>query len=95
MIKNYMEDIVDRLLPKVLENYDNICKCPRCIDDIKAITLNNLSPKYISTEKGLLYTKLNELSDKFNTNIVKEIALAIDIVSRNPSHDPIKNEQKL
>ncbi|MCI1872473.1 MAG: late competence development ComFB family protein [Clostridium sp.] len=85
-----MEEIVDRLLPKVLENYDDICKCPKCIDDIKAITLNNLPSKYISTEKGLLYVKLNELSDKFNTNIVKEIALAIDIVSKNPSHGTVK-----
>lgn len=86
MIKNYMENIVDRLLPKILENYNDICKCPKCIDDIKAIALNNLPPKYISTERGLLYTKLNELSNKFNANVVKEIALAINIVSKNPSH---------
>lgn len=79
-----MEDMVDRLVPKVLENYDNICKCPKCIEDIKAIVLNNLPPKYVSSEKGLLYTKMNELSEQFNTNIVKEIALAINIVSKNP-----------
>ncbi len=86
LVRNYMEDVVDELLPRVLENYDNICKCPRCIDDIKAIVLNNLKPKYISTEKGLLYTKTNELSREFTTNVIKEIALAINIVSKNP-HD--------
>ncbi|KAA8675388.1 late competence development ComFB family protein [Clostridium sp. WLY-B-L2] len=86
MVKNYMEDVVDKLLPEVLKNYDNICKCPKCIDDIKAIVLNNLKPRYISTEKGLLYTKINELSREFNTNVIKEIALAINIVSENP-HD--------
>lgn len=81
-----MEDIVDKLMPKILENYDDICKCPKCMDDIKAIVLNNLPPKYISSEKGLLYTKINQLSEEFNTNIVKEIALAINIVSKNPLH---------
>ncbi|WP_243652112.1 late competence development ComFB family protein [Clostridium tyrobutyricum] len=86
LVKNYMEDIVDELMPGVVEKYDDICKCPKCLNDIKAIVLNNLSPKYISTERGMLYTKLNELSRQFNTNIVKEIVLAINIVSKNPSH---------
>lgn len=86
LIRNYMEEVVDKLIPSILENYDDICKCSKCIDDIKAIALNNLPAKYISTEKGMVYTKLNELSDQFNTNVIKEIVLAINIVSKNPEH---------
>ncbi|MBA5849972.1 late competence development ComFB family protein [Clostridium sp. cel8] len=87
MIKNYMETVIDTLLPEILKNYDNICKCPICLNDMKALVLNRIPPKYFSTEKGLLYSKSNMISEEFRTNIIKEIALAIDTVSKNPSHD--------
>ncbi|MBV1821364.1 late competence development ComFB family protein, partial [Coprococcus sp. MSK.21.13] len=52
MIKNYMEVIVDDLFPTIVDEYMDICKCDKCIDDIKAIALNNLEPIYVVSEKG-------------------------------------------
>ena len=43
MTKNYMEILVSNLLSEVIVNYD-VCKCENCLNDIKAIVLNNLSP---------------------------------------------------
>lgn len=86
MLKNYMEEIVDLLLPNILNDYNNICKCPRCIEDIKAITLNKLQPHYIVTEKGNVYTKVNELVTQFRADIIREVVLAVEIVSKNPNH---------
>lgn len=57
-IKNYIEVIVDNLLIIILNEYNNICTCKRCIDDIKSIILNNIKPFYFATEKGSTYAKL-------------------------------------
>ena len=87
MLKNYMELIVDNLLPTILNEYKDICRCPRCIEDIKAITLNQLKPLYVVTEKGNIYAKLNELQMQFKADLTKEIIQAINIVSNNPRHN--------
>ncbi|NME95274.1 late competence development ComFB family protein [Clostridium cochlearium] len=86
MIKNYMEVIVDDLFPTIIDEYMDICKCDKCIDDIKAIALNNLKPIYVVSEKGNMYAKSNELNVQFRTDVIKELTEAIEIVSENPRH---------
>lgn len=86
MLKNYMEDVVDNILSGILNRYKCMCKCERCVEDIKAITLNNLKPLYVATEKGNIYAKINELIVQFTTDATIEIVKAIEIVSKNPRH---------
>ncbi len=85
-IKNYMEIAVDHVLPNVLKDFDNLCTCEKCLIDIKAIALNNLKPKYIVTNQGELYSKVQEMNIQFETDIMKAIIDAIAIVSKNPRH---------
>lgn len=87
MVKNYMEVIVDTFLPSVLNQYKDICKCERCIDDIKAFALNRLKPLYFVSDKGSIYSKLNELQIQFRTDVTQELVKAIDAVSKNNHHD--------
>lgn len=87
MLKNYMEIIVDIILPGVLEKYNNICKCERCINDIKALALNNLKPHYVATEKGQVYTKVNELEIQFRADTISALVSAIEKVSKNLRHN--------
>lgn len=86
MLKNYTEDIVDDVLQDLLHEYDFICKCEKCILDIKALALNELRPKYVVTDKGEVYTKLNELNHQFRTDVLTKLIKAIDIVHKNPRH---------
>lgn len=86
MLSNYMEDVVERALPQILSKYNNICKCDKCIDDIKALALNNLKPLYSVTEKGAIFIKVNELTVQFKTDVIDEIIKAIQTVSQNPHH---------
>lgn len=88
MPKNYMEDVVDHLLPSVLEKYKNTCKCDRCIEDIKALALNQLPPLYTVTNQGIAYAKSNELSRQFQINVIQKIVEAIEIVRKNTRHNP-------
>lgn len=86
MLKNYMEIVVEELLPSVLQEHKLKCDCDRCIEDIKAITLNALEPKYVVSEKGVLYTKLNEFSSQFKADVVRSMMVAIGKVEERPSH---------
>ena len=87
MVKNYMEDVVEDKLSTVMQEYPGICKCQKCIEDIMAISLNNLKPAYTSTQVGDTYCKINQLKLQLDTDVTTEIARAIEIVAKNPRHD--------
>lgn len=88
-LHNYMENVVISVLNHLLTKKDDICKCEKCKMDIAAIALNNLPAKYVVTEKGELYTKLNEMEIQFEADVVKELVKAIDIVSKSTQHGVI------
>lgn len=85
-LKNYMEIAVENTLPSLLKAFDSICTCERCLLDIKAIALNNLKPHYIVSDKGEIYSKINEMYIQFETDVMKALIDAIAIVSKNPRH---------
>lgn len=86
MIRNYMEIIVEDTLPSVMKMSDLKCDCQQCKEDVMAIALNNLEPMYIASEKGIVYSKLNQFSGQFNADVVRELTFAIDKVKANPRH---------
>lgn len=81
-----MEDVIEHLLPQVLKSYPEVCKCERCVSDIKALALNILPPKYVATPLGEVYSRVNELSTQFEANAVKAIIVAIEKVLKHPRH---------
>lgn len=85
-IKNYMEEIVFNQIKEVLDDI-NACSCDKCMLDIAAIALNDLPPKYIVTEKGELYSKINALKQQFEVDVVAAITKAAVLVKRRPRHD--------
>ena len=87
MVKNFMEIVLEHMLPGVLLQYPEQCKCEKCIDDIKAIALNKLKPLYMVTEKGNVFLRLNELELQFKTDILRELIQAISLVSKNQKHN--------
>ena len=88
MVKNYMEEVVDDLLPILLKGYENICTCEKCQDDIKAMALNELEPAYYVNRKGFLFTKIEETLVQSKADTVLELVVAINYVSKNPIHHP-------
>ena len=85
-IKNYMEEVVNMLLDDILKDL-NVCKCNKCKMDIAAMALNDLPAKYIVTEKGELYSKINALRQQFEVDVISAIAKAAVLVKRSPRHD--------
>lgn len=86
IIKNYMEDIVKKNMKEQFEKRDDICKCELCENDVFAYSLNHLPPKYVVTEKGHIYTKLNEMEFQFNADVTREVLKAIEFVKKNKRH---------
>lgn len=86
-LHNYMEDVVIRMIDLAIEKYPEVCKCRKCRLDIAAIALNNLPPKYIVTERGELFTKVDGMEVQFDVDVLKEVTKAIEIVSKKPKHD--------
>lgn len=86
MIKNYMEEVVDELLPEMLTAHPEICQCKRCAEDMKAYALNHLKPAYFVTHEGFLYGKVDEIKMQAKADVIDMINEAIKIVSKNPGH---------
>lgn len=85
-VKNYMEEIIEMLLDDVLKNM-KVCKCQICCEDIAALALNELPPKYVVTEKGERYSKLNLLRQQFEVDVVSAITRATITVNKRPRHE--------
>jgi competence protein ComFB len=85
-LKNYMEEIVFNQIKDVLSDI-NMCTCEKCVLDIAAIALNDLPPKYIVSEKGELYSRINTLRQQFEVDVIAAITKAAVMVKRRPRHD--------
>lgn len=86
-IKNFMEDAVMHQLDGVLAKYPDICHCEQCKSDIAALALNQLPPKYVSTERGEIFSRVGEMETQNSVEILQAILKAIAVVRAHPRHD--------
>ena len=82
MTKNYMEILVSNLLSEVIVNYD-VCKCENCLNDIKAIVLNNLSPMYFLSSVGKSEKTAFLLNRQNRISVLAKIVSALEIIKKN------------
>jgi competence protein ComFB len=86
LIKNYMEDIVLRNIESQKTKNTKACWCARCEKDVFAFALNKLPAKYVVTDKGRMYTKLQEMETQLNADVTREVYKAIETVAANKRH---------
>lgn len=84
--RNYMEVVVENKLNEVLAQYPDCCTCETCRTDIAVIALNHLHPRYVSTEKGQIFARVQESGVQAEVEVLRQLADAIRIVSSNPHH---------
>lgn len=82
---NAIEPIVEERLNTFLKDYD-CCKCDKCVMDMMALALNNIKPAYVNTEKGVLFTRINNTKMQATTDIDVAVIRAIELVSSSPHH---------
>lgn len=90
MLKNYAEIVVKELYDSVLENmrraHPDLCDCPRCREDVMAIALNRLPPRYVVRDEGEVYTKVSFDQVGGKAEIVTALMHGFEVVHRNPRH---------
>ena len=84
-LHNIMEDMV-RI--EIEENIDDlgICPCPVCRRDLMTLTLNNVPPKYVNTEKRAIMSKVGSMSRTERIKLLAEIAHCAEMVRDKPRH---------
>ncbi|MCL2077626.1 MAG: late competence development ComFB family protein [Oscillospiraceae bacterium] len=84
---NMMEKMVELRMEERYKS-EEYCSCEQCIEDIKCIALNNLPPKYVSTTKGELFTKIDQQMVRQNVlDIDVAVINAIEYVTKRPRHN--------
>jgi competence protein ComFB len=87
VVTNVVEVLVkDTLQSAYLSKHRLVCECEQCQNDIMAIALNHLPSHYVSTALGNVYVKVQYLDAQLQSDVVKEVELASEIVARNPRH---------
>ena len=85
-IKNTMEEFVRQSMDEVFRMYPESCACEKCREDIMALALNHLPPKYVSTHRGDIFARISTMDPVDKAFIIQEIAKAIQIVNQSPRH---------
>lgn len=81
-----MEDMVAGVLDEFLADNSEVCNCTKCRLDMMAKTLNKLPAKYVVSDKGRVFTKLQETEVQLKADIFRELTKAAVYVKKNPRH---------
>ena len=85
VVYNVMEKVVRDVVLKYKEQLHLTCTCERCLDDVMAISLNKLPPRYITNDEHSPYIRAAHEADREGaTNILMVVAQAATIVLKGP-----------
>ncbi|OCA88954.1 late competence development ComFB family protein [Pseudobacillus wudalianchiensis] len=84
VIHNVMEEVVKGIITDQLDHLHLSCKCERCQEDILALSLNKVTPRYIVNDSREPLVKAKYMIDRQEqANIVTVVAQAAALVSAN------------
>lgn len=85
-VHNVMEDLIQSEIDHNIDMLE-ICPCPNCRKDLLTLTLNNVKPKYVSTEKGEAFIRAGRLASMNDRlSLLAEITRYAKLVGDNPHH---------
>ena len=83
---NVMQVLVEEKAPKYVKLF-GLCSCARCMEDVKALTLNHLPSKYVVLEQGDLVPRLTVYENKYSSDITAQMLKACKLVMERPHHN--------
>jgi competence protein ComFB len=84
--RNYMEEAVVEEFTSFLKNRKDACPCEKCRQDMVAYVLNRMPAKYVVTDLGSAYTKLDQLKTQSRADILVRLMEASEVVRKKPRH---------
>lgn len=82
---NVMQVLVEEKAPKYVRMF-GLCDCKRCLEDVKALALNHLPPKYVVMAENEMIPKLTFYEGKYNSDITAQLLKACSKVAERPHH---------
>ncbi|MCI9044287.1 MAG: hypothetical protein HFJ96_02565 [Peptococcaceae bacterium] len=82
---NVMQMLVDSMAPRYIENF-GLCSCTRCLEDVKALALTNLGPKYTVFRASERVPMLTVYEKRYASQVAAELTKACNVVKANPRH---------
>lgn len=82
-------NVMQVLVEEKAEKYTKLagmCQCKRCLEDVKALTLNNLPPKYVVLADGERVPRLTVYESRYGSDITSQLCKACEFVSKRPHH---------
>lgn len=96
VICNVMEKVVEDVVMKFKDELHLSCTCGRCLDDVMAIALNKLPPRYIANDDHSPYIRASHEMDRQSaTNVLMIVAQAASIVAKDPRCGLAREEEAL
>lgn len=83
---NVMQVLVEEKAPKYVKMF-GLCQCQRCLEDVKALTLNHLPPKYVVLEQGDMIPRLTVYEGRYSSDITAQLLHACKVVMQTPHHN--------
>ena len=84
------ENIMQLLVEEKADQYMTLfglCRCNRCRNDVLALALNQLPPKYVVMPVRELTPRLSIYEGRFNSAVTAQILRACKEVLEHPRHD--------
>lgn len=88
-IYNVMQALVEESAEKYMTMF-NLCSCPRCKADVRALALNNLQPKYVVMEDGEYIPRITVYERQFSATVTAQILRACNVVAEFPRHGDLQ-----
>lgn len=86
MYRNVMEALVEAKVDRLWKNHTG-CTCAQCREDVIALALNNLPPKYVVSHAGALFVKVAQLENNHEVEITRQVAAAMKVIGEAPHHN--------
>ena len=82
---NVMQVLVEEKAPRYIKMF-GLCTCKHCAADVKALTLNNLVPKYVVLSKRDTIPMLTVYEGRYSSTVTAQLTRACKVVMDNPHH---------
>jgi len=83
-IINFNEYLVLKVIKDLLDSNVPLCRCSLCIEDVFALALNSLPPRYIQITSLERYTASENFIDE--KKVKEKVMDAWERISKNPAH---------
>ena len=85
IVVNALEELVRENVATMCK-YMEMCTCGRCISDVCALVLNQMTPKYVTSRKGELLSQLPQSVHDQHIDLTVKIVHALHLVKYSPRH---------